>query len=94
MFEIVLIVFITISLTEIVKRAKFIGRKRAPLFAIGCGIFLVAGYGVNNIHLYIGTNAVLNTVVLGMAIGFLSCGVHSFVSALLNVQKRKKFPHA
>jgi len=92
MLEIVLIVFITIALTEIVKRTKFIDRKHAPLFAISLGVLLVAGYGVNNIHIYIGTDTALNTVVAGIAVGLISCGIYSLVSTTLNVQKRKKFP--
>jgi len=85
MFEIAIIAFITISLTEIVKLAKFINRKHAPLFAVGCAILLVAGYGANNIRLYIDNYVTLSAVVSGAAIGLISCGAYSFAQCLFSL---------
>jgi len=91
MFEIVLIMFITISLTEIVKLAKFINRRHAPLFAIGCAVLLVAGYGANNIRLYIDTHGALSAVVSGAIIGLLSCGAYSLAQCVFSLTHYAKY---
>jgi len=83
MFEIMLIVFITVSLTEIIKRAEFIRRKYAPMIAVGCAVFLVAGYGAGNIRLYIDAYATLSSVISGTIIGLISCGVYSFLQCII-----------
>ena len=85
MFEIVLIVFITVSLTEIITCTNIINRKYAPLFAVGCAVLLAAGYGASNIRLYIGAYANLNAAVSGVIIGLMSCGAYSFARSLFSL---------
>ena len=85
MFEIVLIVFITMALAEMVKRARLVQPAHIPIFAVVCAVLVVAGYGASNIPIYAGTGAGSRAVVSGTFIGLLSCGLHSFAKCVTSL---------
>ena len=85
MFEIVLITFIIISLAEIIKRARLMRPRHIPLFAVVCGVLLVAGYGAANVSIYIGVNIGTHAAVSGSLIGLLSCGLYSFAKSVASL---------
>jgi len=82
-FEIMLIVFITMSLTEIIKQAKLVKRRHVPLFTIACAVFVVAGYGAANISIPTGT--LPHAATSGVLIGLISCGAYSVAKSLFGL---------
>ncbi|MCL2618462.1 MAG: hypothetical protein FWD98_05340 [Defluviitaleaceae bacterium] len=85
MFEIILILFITMALTEMVKSAQLLRRKLVPLFAVGCAVLVSAGYGWPNIVALPGLGAWPASVVSGVSVGLISCGLYSFAKSLLRL---------
>ena len=85
MFEIVLIMFITMALAEIVKRARLVRAEHVPLFVVLCAVLIVAGYGAPNIQMHIGAIPSTHAAISGIIIGLLSCGLYSFVKCLTNL---------
>jgi len=69
------------SLTEIAKRARFIKPGFVPLFAVILAVFLVAGYGAANVHIYIGPHMYSGALISGVLVGLLSCGAYSCVKS-------------
>ena len=85
MFEIVLIVFITMSLAEIVKRARLINPDRIPLFVVICAILIVAGYGASNVPVFAADADGSHAAVSGVIIGLVSCGLYSMLKCVINL---------
>ena len=87
MFEIVLIMFITMALAEMVKRARLVRQAHVPLFAVVCAVLVAAGYGASNIQIYVGASSGSHAVVSGTLIGLLSCGLYSFVKCAMSLAR-------
>ena len=87
MFEIVLIIFITMALAEMVKRARLVRPVHVPLFAVVCAVLVVAGYGASNIQVYVGASVDPHAVVSGTLIGLISCGLYSFAKCATSLAR-------
>ena len=88
MFEFALITFITIAITEIIKRANLIKSRRAPIFAVAFAGLLVTAYGVGNICPHIYPPTLLTTLFIGASVGLSSCGLYSLTRSLFAIDQQ------